>query len=604
MNCRWTRPALGGGLIGTLLFVAGLASAQNPPQGVPYPTGYTGPVAPIAPPVGPAWQAPPAVVIPPAGQVTWEGPRPPAPPGPPSVLPSIPDYPRPPNTGFVQPGPLPVQPSVPPPPGLPPGIGPMGPMGALPPMGPMPMGPMGMLPGQPDAKGDKATIGDGKDDGKKEEPKKDATKPGLSATWENGAWFRSENNRFVVHFGGTVHYDAAFYQAGPLLQLAPPAGVGPFNDGANMRRARIFTEGTLYDAVDFKFELEFMNGIGFSPAGTTGPITATSVTNNPGPTDAWINIKDVPFFGNIRIGSQKEWFSLEHLNVYRYLEFMERSYLFDFSQITRFDNGFNPGISAFRTWANDRIFSAIGVYKNDSDLIGFGLGDGQYAVTGRLATTPIYEPDDHYFWHIGGAMSHRDPVNGTVQISVRDNIRNAPFPLLNLLINTAAIPCQSQNLYNLETAAVWGPLTFQAEYTANVLTGASPAAGAPAQGNLFFQGFYAEMMCFLTGESRTWNAKNFFFNRVNVLRPLRLKPSDCDGYGCGAWEVAVRYSYLDMSNKFVQAGRLDSVTLGLNWYLNSNAKLQWNYDLTHRGDTNEPGQGTVHAFGMRCAFDF
>ena len=45
-----------------------------------------------------------------------------------------------------------------------------------------------------------------------------------------------------------------------------------------MRRARIFAEGTFYDAVDFKLELEFMNGIGFSPAGTTGPITATSVT--------------------------------------------------------------------------------------------------------------------------------------------------------------------------------------------------------------------------------------------------------------------------------------------------------------------------------------
>jgi phosphate-selective porin OprO/OprP len=592
MNCRWTRSALGGGLSGTLLFVAGLASAQSPPVGVPYPTGYAGPGVPqLAAPR----QAPPVVIVPSVHPVGYGVPQ--QPPG------YLPGTQIPPGTAYAQPGPLPMQPGVPPPPGLP-GTIPMGPMGPLSPMPPMgPMGPMGMG----DGKTDKATVGDGKADGEKKEEKKDDGKPKLSATWENGAWLRSANNSFVVHFGGTVHYDAAFYQASPLLQLAPPAGVGPFNDGANMRRARLFAEGTFYDAVDFKFELEFMNGIGFSPAQTENPINESSVTNAPGPTDAWINIKDVPFFGNVRIGSQKEWFSLEHLNVYRYLEFMERSYLFDFSQPTRFNNGFSPGISAFRTWADDRIFSAIGVYKNDSTLIGFHAGDGQYAVTGRLAATPIYCPEEHYFWHVGGAMSHRDPVNGTVVISVRDNVRNAPFPLLNLLINTGAVPAQSQDLYNIETAAVLGPVTFQAEYTANVLNGAAPAVGAPTQGNLFFQGFYAEVLCFLTGESRTWNAKNFFFNRVNVRRPLRFKRScDCegDGPGCGAWEVGVRYSYLDVSNKFVQAGRLDSVTLGLNWYLNSNAKLQWNYDLTHRGDTNTPGQGTVHALGMRCAFDF
>src|SRR5206468_5845855 len=129
--------------------------------------------------------------------------------------------------------------------------------------------------------------------------------------------------------------------------------------------------------------------------------------------------------------------------------------------------------------------------------------------------------------------------------------------------------------FNIETAAVCGPLTFQAEYTANVLRGASPALGAPAQGNLFFQGYYTEMLCFLTGESRTWNTKNFFFNRVKVLRPLKFWKhgdcdGDCDGVGCGAWELGVRYTYLDLSNKFVQAGRLDAITVGLNWYLNSN----------------------------------
>jgi phosphate-selective porin OprO and OprP len=435
-----------------------------------------------------------------------------------------------------------------------------------------------------------------------------APKPTFEINWNNGVFFQTADKKFSFHAGVTVQYDFTWYSATPILELGT-GGTGKFNDGFNLRRGRVFFEGTLYDAVDYKFELEFFNGIGFSPATTTGSVTAASVTNSPGPTDAWITVKDVPFFGNVRVGSQKELFSLEHLNSYRYLEFLERSYLFDFAQATAFNNGFSPGVSVFRTWLNDRVFSAAGVYKNESDLLGFGLGDGQYAVTGRLAGLPLWMPDDKIFWHVGGAMSHRDPVNDQVQIRIRDNIRNAPFPLLPLVANTGLLNSSSQDLFNIETAAVWGPLTFEAEYTANVVRGASVAAtlttpAGPPLGNLFFQGYYAEAVVFLTGESRTWNTKNFFFNRVTPKRPLRLKPTDCEGYGLGAWELAVRYSFVDLSNKAIQAERLDSVTLGLNWYLNANAKIQFNYDYTNRGHTANAAQGHVHGFGMRSAFDF
>ena len=248
--------------------------------------------------------------------------------------------------------------------------------------------------------------------------------PKFEAIWNNGLFFQTPKKEFVAHVGATVHADGAWYTAGTGLQQFA-GGTGRFNDGANFRRLRIFLEGSMYKNIDYKVEVEFMNG--FSPAGLTGPVSASTVSNSPGPTDAWITVKDVPRLGNVRIGNQKEWFSLEHLNGYRALEFLERSYLFDFSQATAFNNGFSPGISAFRTWADDRIFTAIGGYKNESDLIGFGLGDGQYAVTGRVAGLPVWQPDDKFFWHVGGAMSHRDPVNGQVQVRIRNEVRNAPF---------------------------------------------------------------------------------------------------------------------------------------------------------------------------------
>ena len=428
-------------------------------------------------------------------------------------------------------------------------------------------------------------------------PAPTATAPKFDAVWNNGLFIQTPNKDFVAHIGGTVHADGAWYTGGKGVQTFP-GGTGRFNDGANFRRIRFFMEGSMYKNIDYKVELEFENGIGFSPAGTQNAIAAGSVTNSPGPTDAWITVKDVPLLGNIRIGSQKEWFSLEHLNNYKYLEFMERSYLFDFSQPTAFNNGFSPGISTFRTWADDRIFTAIGGYKNESDLLGFGVGDGQYAVTGRVAGLPIWMPDDKFFWHVGGAMSHRDPVNGQVQIRIRNEVRNAPFPLLNLVANTGLVNSSSQTLYNLETAAVYGPLTIQAEYTQNMINDASVGTG-PNVGTLSYSGFYAEAMFFLTGESRTWDPKIGIFKRVIPLNNFAF------GQGTGAWEVAARYTYLDLNDKGINGGRLNDVTFGLNWYLNPNTKLQFNYDYLYRdGNPNPDAKGSIHSLGTRLAVDF
>ena len=429
--------------------------------------------------------------------------------------------------------------------------------------------------------------------------------------WNNGLYFQTADKEFTFHTGATLQYDGAWYTGSTALQQRPMregvGGTGRFDDGTNLRRGRFWFEGTLYGNVDYKFEMEFFNGIGFSPAGTQGNVVASSLVNSPGPTDAWINIKDIPFIGNLRIGSQKEWFSLEHLEVYRYLPFMERSYLFDFSQMTAFNNGFSPGISMWRTWADSRVFSALGFYKNESDLIGFGIGDGQYALTGRLAFLPYYNPEQQSFWHVGGAFSHRDPVDDQVQIRIRDNVRNAPFALLNLLLNTGQVPTRSQDLFNVETAFVNGPLTLQAEYTANILRGVSTtrAPNGPNLGNYMFQGVYGSAMYFLTGESRTWNTTYFFYNRVVPKKNFAFKKDGLGVEGWGAWEIGARYTYLNVTDKDVQAGMLNAATLGLNWYLNPNCRFQFNYDYTYRAHNADPlARGAIHSFGSRFSLDF
>ena len=80
--------------------------------------------------------------------------------------------------------------------------------------------------------------------------------------------------------------------------------------------------------------------------------------------------------------------------------------------------------------------------------------------------------------------------------------------------------------------------------------------------------------------------------------------------GRGAWEVAYRFSYIDMLDSLADkgAGRAADHTIGVNWYLNPFTRIMFNYvhsiDTYNVSATQRISGGNIDVFETRLAIDF
>jgi phosphate-selective porin OprO/OprP len=465
----------------------------------------------------------------------------------------------------------------------------------------------------------------------------------LSAKWDNGFWAETQDKAFRIHIGGRTQFDTIWYNVGNDVQYGNN-GVGRVDDGVAFRRARFAMEGTCWEVVDFNFEYDFLNtdtlaqnvALTRNAAGVVTNVNRVGrILDTPVPTDLWVQLTHIPVIGNIRIGNQKAPFSFEHLTSSRFLNFLERSYAFD-AYVGGPQNGFEPGIQAFNNFADDRIHVAASLTKPNMTIFGFNTGDGEWAFTGRVGAFPVWEDDGRVAVWIGCGYRHSDPdflvtgnrqfsgqTLGQVRLRARTELRNGPAELHTPLLDIFPF-CESQDLLIPEFAAVCGPWSIVAEYFGNWLTGARSTPTSPSVGTHFTQSAYVEALYFLTGEHRVFNRKTPGFTRVTPKENYFLTKGDCGNIlGRGAWQVGARYSWIDLADKNLLAGNntignAQAVTLGLNWFLNPNMKLQWNYTYEMRYGVNtvpagspnaglfpgQPSDGSLRGFGMRMAFDY
>ncbi|MFQ5734126.1 MAG: OprO/OprP family phosphate-selective porin [Planctomycetaceae bacterium] len=427
----------------------------------------------------------------------------------------------------------------------------------------------------------------------------------MNAFWRHGLWLETPDEVFRFHAGGRVQHDMVWMQANDDVQFAP-GGTGRIQDGVNFRRGRFAMEGAFNDVVEFYSEWDFINTVDVDP---TNPASQGDVANTPVPTDLWVQLTHIPLIGTIRFGNTKPPISFEHLISSRYLNFLERS-LGNDAFIGGIDNGFRPGVLMYNATDDDRVTWALGAFKNNTTVFGWNQGDGEWDVTGRLTWTPIYEDDGRYLIHLGLGTSYRDLDAGRVRLRARTLLRNGPAALHTPLVNIL-LAGDDQTIVVPEFAMNWGPWTVQAEYFGVWVTDSvfpATGLGATNRGSAFFQSAYAEVLYFLTGEHRAYNRKGgngAAYKRVIPRRNVFFTDDDCDNRcsSWGAWQVGIRYSWVDLNNRGIAGGTVNDITFGLNWFINPNLKFQWNYTVADR-DVNGPSDGLIHGFGMRTAFDF
>lgn len=380
---------------------------------------------------------------------------------------------------------------------------------------------------------------------------------GLFAYWKNGLRLDSVDGNFKLQIFGRVQNDYTFWDSEEEITDE----LGETNSATEFRRARLGMGGTIYKNVVYKFEMDFANGV-----------------NNFA--DAFIQLNDA-FCGpgiNVRVGHFDEPFGLDRLTSSKYSTFTERGLQEAFVPAR------NTGVMFLGQAFENRLAWFAGAFR-DANGAGDDLNNdsqGEHNLTGRVAGRPWVSESGTEFVHAGLAMSMRNPPNENVQYRSRPEVHTGPQ-----FVDTGTI-ANMDNVFltGLEGAAVFGPLSFQGEWVMSSLTGQRDAE------DYDFDAQSIQASYFLTGENREYDAAGARMDRIKVKKNYGAD-------GMGAWEVALRYSTIDLNDGDIEGHELDDWTLGLNWYLNPNTRVMFDVVRAERQDLP-----SIYAFTVRFMVDF
>lgn len=399
---------------------------------------------------------------------------------------------------------------------------------------------------------------------------------GMRVIWKNDLRFQTLDKQVEIRIGGRLNVDWNFFLPNDAIE----AQFGDPEDRIFFRRARIGIRGTLYEFIGFKTEYDFAenpdDGVNF--------------------TDAYIQLLKIPVVGTLTIGQFQVPFALEQLTSGRFITFQERALGTD-----AFVLGREIGVMFNNHLYEGRLTWAVAVTRPEDDFgdttLENSLG-GDYNVTVRLTGAP-WIPTPTQLVHLGFAYSYRNPPGNELRYRARPEARIDSLRL----VDTGTLATREAHQLGVEGAMVYGPLSVQGEYML-----ALPQLVDPALDDPTFWAFYVQISYFLTGEHRPY--ENGIFGRPRPKHNVNFKKG-----GLGAWEVAARFSWIDLDDAASidpeSGGEERNVTFGVNWYPTPNTRITWNYVYANLDRTiNDGTVRTVlngedaHIVQMRFQVDF
>lgn len=377
-----------------------------------------------------------------------------------------------------------------------------------------------------------------------------------------------------VRLSGFFHLDSAIFSQ----DAANQALLGDIQNGVGFRRARLQALGSVTDTVNYSLEMDF------------------AIAGRPSFMDVWAEQTKVPLFGNIRVGQFRQPGSLDAITSIKQLEFLERSLPFQaFVPFRRL------GIMAYDHTDTGMLTWQYGVFKTGAFLnqplgdtrFGTDIGDnGGYSAAGRLTALLLDSGGDGVeSLHVGGSYNYCRNTGGTATGDVYEarvipeffvgdpaggGLTSAGTPFF---ADTGRLASHQFHFFGVEAAGQYGPVHFQAEYMATSVD----QIGGPT---VFYDGAYAQAGWFLTGEHRVYNRTFGAYDKITPASNFLSTRGD-GSRGLGAWELVGRWSYVNLIDAGAipivaaagppptpNAGRLQDVTCGVNWYLNPFTKCQ------------------------------
>lgn len=352
----------------------------------------------------------------------------------------------------------------------------------------------------------------------------------------DGLWFSTEDGATQLHVHGYVQADDRMFSDN--IQ-------GAELDTFLFRRIRPLFEGTLFNAVDFRFMPDFGQ-------------------NNPQIQEAYLELKSVPF-AKLRVGKFKEPIGLETLRSDRTLTFVERSLASDLVPLRYI------GAQVSGSVLSDSIAYATGYFDGSSD--GSNGVFTQWAHSNEAAARLFFQPfattgvSAIRQFGVGLAGSAGDQHGAIAGLKT---VGQTTF----FKYSSSAVADGQHNRLSPQAYYYAGPFGLMSEYVIS----SQEVLNKNVNQRVSNKAWQVEGSVMLTGEKNSYNG----------IRP-RISFEPNRGFRhFGAVELALRCSQVRIdgdafprfANPLTAAQQAQEQGVGLNWYLNQYVKLTTDYEHT------------------------